>query len=219
MPTEANTLLSEQDLFKNACRIHTAWTIDRYLMSNAVNRHDPAEKVERHIELCRFYVAAVRGCFPEDAIRDYEEDFDQLHDESQDLTSSLDTEIGFPLDQTPDYADLNPRFFERFHEIACRVLGVPALCATVKALRERDRTLVAVNAELIEGNHAAHVALDEAGIKREDVVWEGPVQHVTEYPVCDRIRFLQSKLAEVERELKVTKQHRNDLIAELEQLK
>lgn len=78
---------------------------------------------------------------------------------------------------------------------------VAALCATVKHLRERERTILAVNAELIEGNHAAHVALDAAGIKREDVVWEGPVQHVTEYPVCDRIGFLQSRLAQVKRAL------------------
>jgi len=112
-------------LFKNACRLHTAWTIDRYLMSNAVNRCDPAEKAERHIELCKFYVAAVHGCSPEDAMCDYDEDFDRLHEESQALTSSLNTEIGFPLDQTPDYEALNPKFFERFHEIACRVLTTP----------------------------------------------------------------------------------------------
>lgn len=54
----------------------------------------------------------------------------------------------------------------------------------------KNRTLIEVNAELIEGNHAAHVALDEAGIQRETVEWVGPIQHVTEYPVCDRIRFL-----------------------------
>jgi hypothetical protein len=112
-------------LFKNVCRIHTEWTIDRYLMSNAVNSLDPAEKAQRHIELCQFYVAAVRGCSRKDAMSDYEEDFDRLHEESQKLTSSLDTEIGFPLDRTPDYADLNPKFFERFHAIACRALATP----------------------------------------------------------------------------------------------
>lgn len=112
-------------LFKNACRIHTDWMIDRYLMSNAVNRCDPAEKVQRHIELCQFYVAAVHGCSPEDALSDHEDDFDRLHEESQELTSSLNTEIGLPLDQTPDYGELNPKFFERFHSIACRVLNVP----------------------------------------------------------------------------------------------
>lgn len=77
---------------------------------------------------------------------------------------------------------------------------VAALCATVKHLRERERTILAVNAELIDGNHAAHVALDSAGIKREDVVWEGPIQHVTEYPVCDRIGFLQSQLEQLRAE-------------------
>ena len=56
-------------------------------MSNAVNRCDPAEKAERHIELCGFYVAAVHGCSRQVAMSDYEDDFDRLHDESQDLTS------------------------------------------------------------------------------------------------------------------------------------
>jgi hypothetical protein len=41
-------------LFKNACRIYTEWIIDRYLMSNAVNRTDPTEKAERHIQLCKW---------------------------------------------------------------------------------------------------------------------------------------------------------------------
>lgn len=77
---------------------------------------------------------------------------------------------------------------------------IPALCATVKHLREREKTLIAVNSELIDGNHAAHVALDGTGIKREDVVWEGPIQHVTEYPVCDRVGFLQSQLEQLRAE-------------------
>ena len=92
----------EARLFKNVCRIHTEWTIDRYLMSNAINRLDPAEKATRHIEICQFYVAAVRGCSREDAMSNYESDFDHLHEESQELTNSLNTEIGFPLDQTPE---------------------------------------------------------------------------------------------------------------------
>lgn len=54
----------------------------------------------------------------------------------------------------------------------------------------REQEILRVNAELIQGNSAAHNVLDEFGVKREDVVWEGPIQHVTEYSVCDRIRFL-----------------------------
>ncbi|HEX7330347.1 MAG TPA: hypothetical protein VF290_02540 [Pyrinomonadaceae bacterium] len=131
--------MSDKQLFKNACRIYTEWIIDRYLMSNALNRIDPAEKAERHIQLCKFYVAAVRGCSLDNAMSDFEDDFDRLHDESQELTSSLDTEIGFPLDQTPDYANLNPKFFERFHAIACRVLGVEGSRRS-KRKRPRNQT-------------------------------------------------------------------------------
>lgn len=44
---------------------------------------------------------------------------------------------------------------------------------------------------LKDGYRAAHAELDNAGVKRESVLWEGgPIQHVTEYPVCDRIKFL-----------------------------
>jgi len=70
---------------------------------------------------------------------------------------------------------------------------IQTMLDTITEMRGREKELLAVNAELIDGNHAAHVALDEAGIKREDVVWEGSVQHVTEYPVCDRIKFLAER--------------------------
>src|SRR5258708_22719260 len=111
------------DCLKRACRIHTAWMIGRYLMSNAEGRADGAEKAERHRDLVLFYVALFRGGDPDHAGRDYPEDYERLHEETQELTGSMDEVIGFPIHGMPDYADLEPKFFEKFHEIATRVLG------------------------------------------------------------------------------------------------
>lgn len=47
--------------FKSACWLRTSFSISRYLMSNAHGRWNGAEKALYHRELCKFYVAAVRG--------------------------------------------------------------------------------------------------------------------------------------------------------------
>lgn len=60
-----------------------------------------------------------------------------------------------------------------------------------------EATIIAAReyiAFLEEGYRAAHAELDKAGIERESVEWEGVIQHVTEYPVCDRIRFLAERI-------------------------
>lgn len=116
-------------LFKQACRLHTSFTIARYLMSNAHGRWDGAEKAQRHSELCSFYVATVRGVDDVDMVRRgfpvcYENDYQAVHDATQALTDHLDEEIGFPLDSRPDYDKLTPLFFERFHSLALHALGV-----------------------------------------------------------------------------------------------
>lgn len=109
--------------FKTACRIHMEWTIGRYLMSHAEGRCDGFEKAQQHIAMCQFYVAAFRGWNDPDTVRRlYSDDFDALHDASQDLTDRLDETIGFPLKGMPDYAKLEPLFFERFHSIAMATL-------------------------------------------------------------------------------------------------
>jgi len=62
-----------------------------------------------------------------------------------------------------------------------------------------ESTIIAAReyiAFLEEGVKAAHDELDKAGVERESVAWEGPIQHVTEYPVCDRIRFLAQRIRE-----------------------
>lgn len=118
------------DLFKNACRIHTDFMIARYLMSNTKGCLDGAEKAQRHIQLCQFYVAAFRGYSDPDRIRreftaafDGEEDFQKVHERTQELTDHLDRVIGFPVnDVRPDYDKFVPLFFEKFHELALKAL-------------------------------------------------------------------------------------------------
>lgn len=89
-------------MFKQACRLHLNFAIHRYLMSNASGRMDGHEKAQRHIELCTFYVAAVRGVDDLDMVRRgldcHEDDYQAVHDATQALTDHLDEAIGFPLE-------------------------------------------------------------------------------------------------------------------------
>lgn len=111
------------DLFKNACRIHTHFAIARYLMANSEGRLDGFEKAQRHIELCKFYVAVARGCSdPDEAAIEYTEDLEKVHEATQELTGYLDERIGFPITGRPDYDKLIPLFFEQFHELAIESL-------------------------------------------------------------------------------------------------
>lgn len=111
------------DLFKNACRIHLDFMIHRYLMANAEGREDGAEKAQRHLEMCYFYLAAFNGVSEDQARRDFIDEYSALHDHTQALTDYLDEQIGFPLKGRPDYETLAPLFFERFHELAMEHLS------------------------------------------------------------------------------------------------
>lgn len=113
----------ERERFKSSCRIHTAWTIGRYLMNNAEGRLDGAEKAERHRDLVLFYLAVIYGGDPDHAGRDNPQAYELLHEATQELTGHLDEVIGFPIHGMPDYDDLEPKFFERFHEIAITALA------------------------------------------------------------------------------------------------
>lgn len=112
-------------MFKQACRIHLDHCIHRYLMSNSKGRMDGSEKAMRHVELCSFYVAVVRGGDPDRVRTKYEADYQAVHTKTQELTDNLDT-IGFPLDCRPDYEELVPVFFERFHALALEAMNVSA---------------------------------------------------------------------------------------------
>ena len=110
------------DLFKNACRVHTDFMVARYLMSNADGRHNGAEKAHYHMQLCKFYVCVMHGHDDPDTVRiEHEEDYQAVHEKTQELTSYLDDAIGFPLVGCPDYDTLKPLFFGRFHELAMKV--------------------------------------------------------------------------------------------------
>lgn len=112
-------------MFKQACWLHLVFTINRYLMSCADGRQSGAEKALRHIELCRFYVAAVRGIDDVEQVRrgDHEDDYQAVHEATQALTDHLDDVIGFPLKVRPDYQALAPQFFEHFHTLAMSALS------------------------------------------------------------------------------------------------
>lgn len=121
--------MSAEQMFKQACRLHLDHAMHRYLISNTAGRLDGGEKAQRHIELCTFYVAAVRGVNDLDMVRrgrdGHEDDYQAVHDTTQALTDYLDEEIGFPLESRPDYDALVPLFFEKFHALAMKALGVP----------------------------------------------------------------------------------------------
>lgn len=106
------------DLFKNACRIHLDFAINRYLMANADGRADGAEKAQRHMEICSFYLATFKGEDVERVCARFSTEYRALHDYTQQLTDYLDEQIGFPLKGMPDYDALVPLFFERFHALA-----------------------------------------------------------------------------------------------------
>ena len=110
------------DFFKRAARIHTGTAVARYLMANAYGRWDGVLKAHCHRELCSFYVAIHLGVAPEQVQLD-EPPYEAVHTATQVLTDALDEEIGFPLDQTPDYDKLEPLFFERFHTLALQALA------------------------------------------------------------------------------------------------
>ncbi len=114
--------MTRVDPFRQACWLSLQHAVVRYLMSNSAGRLDGAEKALRHTELCTFYVAAVRGVELDRVRRLHEEDYQRVHEQTQQLTDYLDEVIGFPLVGVPDYDQLAPLFFSHFHELALAAL-------------------------------------------------------------------------------------------------
>ena len=108
-----------KELFKKVCRADTSFYICRYLIANTDGRLDGAEKAEKHILLCEYYLEAF-------AIEKYSDDwmelFEQIHDNTQELTDKMDEKIGFPIKGRPDYDSLEPKFFDIFHSIATKTI-------------------------------------------------------------------------------------------------
>lgn len=93
--------------------------IRRYLLANTHGRLNGNEKAEQHIEMSAIFLACKKMCSIEKARHD--DDWIKIHDATQELTDDLDTEIGFPIYETPeDYDELDRKFFDRFIELAER---------------------------------------------------------------------------------------------------
>lgn len=148
-----------EQMFKQSCRLHLSHAIHRYLMSNTSGRMDGYEKAQRHIELCTFYVAAVRGVDDLDMVRrgleSHEEDYQAVHDATQALTDHLDEVIGFPLEGQPDYDRLEPLFFEHFHRYAMEALGF----GQAAALKAKVGVLDAITGNIRECRECHSTAL------------------------------------------------------------
>ena len=110
--------------FKNACRVATEYSIHRYLICNSAGRLDGVEKAEVHRELCNFYIAIKHGLSCSDKAGKYIDDFELVHEATSKLTSYMDTEIGLPISDRPDYDKLVPLFFEKFHDLATHALNI-----------------------------------------------------------------------------------------------
>lgn len=122
-PSTMSKALRDATMLEWACRVHTDFMVNRYLMSCSDGREDGAEKALRHSELCSFYVAVVHGFSdPDVARREREEAYMAVHTETQHLTDYMDEVIGFPLSGRPDYDALAPAFFKRFHTLAMQAL-------------------------------------------------------------------------------------------------
>lgn len=117
---------SDGKKLKQACWLHLDHAIHRYLLSNADGRENPGEKAEQHLAMSYFYVAMHKGIELEQVRLHHHDAYMAVHDHTQSLTSYLDEQIGFPLRGRPDYEDLAPKFFEKFHALALEALaGLP----------------------------------------------------------------------------------------------
>lgn len=114
MDTNKDTLL------KNSCWAAIGHSCAHYLL--ATYRCDGALKAHKHEELCNHYVAVVMGCDPDDARRHRAGGstivWNRIHEHTANLTSYLDQEIGFKVDEQPDLDVLSSAFFDKFHKLA-----------------------------------------------------------------------------------------------------
>lgn len=107
---------------------HTLWLlmefdIHRYLISNAEGRESGIEKATCHMNLCNQYLASVFGCDIENARSLHDQEFEVIHEETQELTGYMDEVIGFPLKGVPAYEILAPKFFKEFIRLADKAMN------------------------------------------------------------------------------------------------
>lgn len=98
--------------------------INRYLMANTAGRLNGGEKAERHLALCTTYCMVMLDVGLPNGDRAFGRLSSErrslmmfIHDWTQTLTGYMDTEIGFPIEDRPDYDKLAPKFFARFIEL------------------------------------------------------------------------------------------------------
>lgn len=101
----------------NALHLLLDFPAVRYLMCNTHGRLNGGEKAEKHIQMtdvmCKVFVPKKQR-----QLRMF------IHDWTQQLTSNLDTEIGFPIDDPhPDYDRLTPLFIDRFIELTLAAIA------------------------------------------------------------------------------------------------
>lgn len=92
--------------------------IHRYLIANTDGRLDYHQKAEQHIILCKIFLAGHFMCEIDEAGMLYPDEFEVVHDDTQELTGYMDVKIGFPHQGRPDYGKLKPLFFDKFYELA-----------------------------------------------------------------------------------------------------
>lgn len=115
--------MNVNDMFKQSCWNHCSFIIGRYLMSNAEGRWDGVEKALRHMELCKFYVSVARQIEIDKVDICEDELYLKIHEyTAEKLTNRLDETIGFPIQGRPDYDNLEPLFFKKFHTLAMIVI-------------------------------------------------------------------------------------------------
>lgn len=105
-----------------AMRNAVSFDIRRYLLVNSPGRGDGFEKAERHRELCKYFVSVLCDLDIE-KVNSLTPEYKVVHTGTQELTGYLDKEIGLPLSgDAIDFDDLEPKFFDRFYELAVKSL-------------------------------------------------------------------------------------------------
>jgi hypothetical protein len=103
---------------ENLRKICKEW-IYAYLRSCSRDHASGFAKAEAHRELCILFVKSLTG---KRKVNSLTPEYKKVHDHTQKLTGYMDTEIGFKIFTNPDYVELEPKFFERFYQLACEAL-------------------------------------------------------------------------------------------------
>jgi hypothetical protein len=112
---------TDKVLLKRALRFATRGLIHDYLYSI---RTSGGLKYEAHRELCNIFVHIFLD-LPERELSVLHPCWKKVHEDTQQFTGRLESEIGFPEDwnEDIDYHDLEPKFFEKFYKLAVKSIN------------------------------------------------------------------------------------------------